>query len=131
MQNNESRQPVGSLRISKDVIATITSFATKEIAGVADLAPFTTNIKGWLMKKQTAKSIVIDLNDDVAVIDIHVILKYGYKIPEVYEKIQAAVKEAVQNMTGIAVSKVNIQVAGIAFDEPKAEAAPIEAAEEE
>lgn len=34
-------------------------------------------------------------------------------------------------MTGIAVSKVNIQVAGIAFDEPKAEAAPIEAAEEE
>ena len=122
MQNNESRQPVGSLRISKDVIATITSFATKEIAGVADLAPFTTNIKGWLMK---------NLNDDVAVIDIHVILKYGYKIPEVSEKIQAAVKEAVQNMTGIAVSKVNIQVAGIAFDEPKAEAAPIEAAEEE
>lgn len=42
------------------------------------------------MKKQTAKSIVIDLNDDVAVIDIHVILKYGYKIPEVSEKIQAA-----------------------------------------
>ena len=32
-------------------------------------------------------------------------------------------------MTGIAVSKVNIQVAGIAFDEPKAEAAPLRAAE--
>lgn len=119
MMNNESKQPVGSLRISRDVIATITSAATKEIEGVADLAPFTTNIKGWLIKKQTAKPILVDLNDDIAIIDIHVILKAGKKIPDVSEKIQTAVKEAVQNMTGIAVSKVNINVAGIAFDAPQ------------
>jgi len=120
MLNNESKQPIGSLRISRDVIATITSAATREIEGVADLAPFTTNIKGWLIKKQTAKPIAIDLNDDVAVIDIHVILKSGTRIPEVSEKIQTAVKEAVQNMTGIAVSKVNINVAGIDFGTPAA-----------
>ena len=115
MLRNDPNNSVGSLRISRDVIATITSAATREINGVADLAPFTTNIKGWLMKKQTAKPIVIDLTDDVASIDIHVILKSGTKIQEVSENIQAAVKEAVQNMTGIAVSKVNINVAGIDF----------------
>lgn len=122
MLNNDSKQPIGSLRISRDVIATITSFATKEIDGVADLAPFTSNISGWLMKKQTAKSIVITLTDDVAIIDIHVILKYGSKIPEVSERIQVAVKEAVQNMTGIAVAKVNIYIAGIEFASPAAQA---------
>ena len=115
MLGNDTGRPVGSLRISRDVIATITSAATREIEGVADLAPFTTNIKGWLMKKQTAKPIVIDLSDDVASIDIHVILKSGTKIQAVSQKIQVAVKEAVQNMTGIAVSKVNINVAGIDF----------------
>ena len=52
-------------------------------------------------------------------IDIHVNIKSGVNIPQVAEKIQAAVKEAVQNMTGIAVSRVNIDIAGIVFDEPE------------
>lgn len=128
--NSETKQPIGSLRISRDVIATITSFATKEIDGVADLAPFTSNITGWLMKKQTAKPIVITLSDDVAIIDIHVILKYGSKIQDVSERVQAAVKEAVQNMTGIAVAKVNIYVAGVEF-EPVSEEEVISEPEEE
>ena len=121
MPDSTMRQPIGSLRISQDVIATIASLATKEIEGVASLAPFTANIADWLVKKKTAKSIVVDLNDDVATIDIHLNLKYGAKIPEVSEAVQVAVKEAVQNMTGIAVAKVNIDVAGIVFDQPAAE----------
>lgn len=119
MQNSESKQPVGSLRISREVIATITSAAALEIEGVASLATFTQNIKGWLMKKQTARPIVIDLNDDVAIVDIHVLLKDGVHIQKVSERIQVAVKEAVQSMTGIAVAKVNVNVAGIQFDTPE------------
>lgn len=117
MENHDINSPAGNLKISRDVIATITRYATLEIEGVASLASFTTNIKGWLLKKQTAKSIVIDLNDDFAVIDVHVNIKAGVNIPAVAEKIQVAVKEAVQNMTGIAVSRVNINIAGIVFDE--------------
>ena len=45
-------------------------------------------------------------------------IKAGVNIPETAEKIQSAVKEAVQNMTGIAVSRVNINIAGIVFAEP-------------
>ncbi len=119
MLNNEIKQPSGSLRISREVIATITGTAVKEIDGVADLAPFTTNIKGWLIKKQTARSIIINLTDDVAVIDVHVKLKSGARIPDVAGKIQFSVKEAVQNMTGIAVARVNVNIAGIQFDELK------------
>lgn len=121
MNNIEDRQPTGSLKISRDVIASIAGTAAKEINGVADLATFTTNIKGWLMKKQPAKSVMINFNDDVATIDINVVLKEGAKIPEVSERIQTAVKEAVQNMTGITVSRVNICVVGIAFEEKEPE----------
>ncbi len=121
MSNVENRQPTGSLKISKEVIASIAGTAAKEINGVADLATFTTNIKGWLMKKQSPKPIIINLSDDVATIDIHVVLKNGAKIPETSEKIQNAVKEAVQNMTGITVSRVNICVAGIEFEEREPE----------
>lgn len=125
MQNHDI-QSTGNLRISREVIATIARYATLEIEGVASLASFTTNLKGWLLKKQSAKPVSIELSDDIAVIDVHVNIKAGVNIPIVAEKIQAAVKEAVQNMTGIAVSRVNIVIAGIVFDEPAPTLAPTE-----
>lgn len=115
MQKNENKPATGSLRISQDVIATIASYAVTEIDGVASLAVFSGNMTGWLLKKQTSKPVVVDLNDDVATIDINVVLKYGAKIPEVSQAIQRSVKESVQNMTGITVTKVNINISGIHF----------------
>lgn len=123
MRNTDQRQPGGSLRISRDVIATVAGTATQEIEGVFGLAPYSANLTGWVIKKQTARPIAITLNDDVAVIDINVVLKSGYAIPEVAEQIQIAVKDAVQSMTGIAVSKVNINIAGIDFGTKQDEAA--------
>lgn len=118
MQTHEQNQAAGNLKISREVIATIARYAALEIEGVDSLASFATNLKGWLLKKQSAKPIDIDLSDDVAVIELHVNIKAGVNIPETAEKIQVAVKEAVQNMTGIAVSRVNINIAGIVFAEP-------------
>lgn len=120
MQNHDCSQSTGNLKISREVIATIARYATLEIEGVASLASFTANIKGWLLKNQSPKPIVIDLSDEIAVIDVHVNIKAGVNIPAVAEKIQLAVKEAVQNMTGIVVSRVNINIAGIVFEEPVA-----------
>ena len=118
MQSHDQNQAAGNLKISREVIATIARYAALEIEGVDSLASFATNLKGWLLKKQSAKPIGIDLSDDVAVIELPVNIKAGVNIPETAEKIQSAVKEAVQNMTGIAVSRVNINIAGIVFAEP-------------
>ena len=121
MQSSEN-MPVGSLRISQDVIASVAKYAVREIEGVASLATAHTDLRG-IFKKQMRRAIAIELNDNVAVIDLRVNLKYGVKIPQVCEAIQKAVKESVQNMTGIAVAKVNVEVAGIVIDTTSA---PIE-----
>lgn len=92
-------------------MATIANFASEEIDGVVSLANTYTPIKNFLKKGSIARPIQISLNDDVAVIDISVNLKYGANIPEVAETLQKTVKDAVQNMTGITVSKVNVHVA--------------------
>lgn len=115
MSTSEQRHPGGSLRISRDVIATVAGSAAREVEGVHSLAPYSANLTGWMVKKQTARPVAITLNDDVAVIDMQIVLKSGYAIPAVAEKVQVAVKDAVQSMTGIAVSKVNINIAGIDF----------------
>lgn len=114
----EKNETAGNLKISQDVLATIAGFATKEIEGVAGMstAPTALNIKNFITKSQSDKSINIEMNDDVATVDVYVNLKYGAKIPLVSEKIQKSVKNAIQSMTGIIVSRVNVHVNGIAFD---------------
>lgn len=124
MQNHENTQLNGNLKISREVISTIAKYAALEVDGVASLASFTANLKGWLLRKKSAKPITIDLTDDVARIDLHINVKAGVKIPELAEKVQAAVKEAVQNMTGIAVSHVNIEISDIIFEKMGSELAP-------
>lgn len=113
----------GSLKISRDVIATIAGCTATETEGVAALAPFTSGItSGWAIKARSSRPVAVELTDDVACIDINVTLAYGAKIPEVCAKVQQAVKDSVQNMTGIAVTKVNVHVAGVAISEASAEA---------
>ncbi len=104
----------GTLKISRDVIATIAGCSATEIEGVAALAPFSSGLtSGWMIKARSPRPIVVELSDDVAGIDINVTLCYGAKIPEVSAKIQQSIKEAVQTMTGVAVTRVNVYIAGI------------------
>ena len=82
MNVENNRQSSGSLKISQEVLATIANFAAEEIDGVVSLADTYTPIKSLLRKGSIAKPIQISLNDDVAVVDISVNLKYGANIPE-------------------------------------------------
>jgi len=108
---------IGNLKISEDVVASITRIATKEIEGVAELALAPSNIKGLFKSKPVKSSVAVDLNDGVAVIDVYLKIKYGAKVQNVAAEIQKKIKDSVQNMTSIAVSKVNIHISGIVIEE--------------
>ena len=45
-----------------------------------------------------------------------IVVKHGYNVISVCEKIQEAVKSDIQAMTGITVSKVNVVVSGVSFE---------------
>ncbi len=108
---------IGNLKISEDVVAAITRIAAKEIEGVAELAVAPSSIKGLFRKKPIKSAVSVDMNDGVAVIDVYLKIKYGAKVQAVATEIQKKIKDSVQNMTSIAVSKVNIHVSGIVIDE--------------
>lgn len=115
MENKQTVRTQGILRISQDVIATIASCAATEIDGVAGLAAYTADIKHLFTRSAINKSITVTFSDDVAEIDVRLNLYFGTKIPVVSEAVQHAVKEAVQNMTGITVSRVNVFIGDITF----------------
>lgn len=119
MSEQLNTQSAGNLKISQNVIASIAGYTATETEGVASLA--TVGITGRLGKKPT-RPVSIRMGDDgAAVIDIRVKIKHGAKIPELSRRLQSSVKDAVQNATGIYVSKVNLQIAGVDFSEEEPE----------
>ena len=94
----------GSVKISKNVMVTIIRNALAEIEGVHSLA---------VRFRDTARKlpIAVTLDADVAVIDIAVNLCSGFRLKDVAGQIQQRVKDNVQDMTGIPVSRVNVLVA--------------------
>lgn len=106
----------GSLQISTDVIAKISQLATMEIEGVTKVSCGSSAVKGAFAKVNIQKPVEVDLTEDVAQITVHIVVKYGMKVPAICEAIQKNVKAAVQNMTGITVSKVNIVVEGVSLE---------------
>ncbi len=115
MEHFKEKQPTGSLQISQEVIATIASVAALEIEGVAALAQHSPGFRHSPFLKSRGKTVDVVLADDFAEIDIGLALKFGARINEVCTAVQNAVKDNVQTMTGMAVSKVNIYVAKIVF----------------
>lgn len=107
------KQAVASkLKVSDDVIITVARLAALDVKGVASLG-------GEVNKKSKIKrngSIKVSMMGDVAAIDMKIIIKSGEKACAVAQEVQTAVKENVQNMTGVPVARVNVTISGVVFE---------------
>lgn len=106
------------IQISSDVVAVIAGVAVSEVQGVSGMSGgFAGGITEVLSgKKNLAKGIKVDINEDTAKIDVNIIVEYGSRIPDVAFEIQNRVKKSVENMTGLKVEEVNVHVQGVNTD---------------
>ena len=118
--NNETgkvccpEEPVTSVKISDEVVATIAAIAAAEIEGVGGM--FGTKAGEIIEKfgmKSSAKGVKVEINDGCVTIHMNILAAYGYQIPQVCEAVQAAVKQSVEGMTGLKVVEISITVHGI------------------
>ncbi len=108
-----SREAVKNrLKISDDVIITVARLAALDVKGVAGLC----GDVNMLSKIRKNGPIRISVMEDVAAIDIAIKVKSTEKVGIVAREVQSAVKENVQNMTGITAARVNVSVCGVVFD---------------
>lgn len=101
-------EELGCIHISEDVLAAVAAGAAAEVEGISGMMNMTT-------KKTAARGVRVSVENDCAVIDLYVMMRYGHAIPEVAEKIQNAVTSAIEAMTGFSVKAVNIHVGGVSF----------------
>ena len=106
------------IQISSDVVAVIAGVAVSEVQGVSGMSGgFAGGITEVLSgKKNLAKGIKVEINEDTARIDVNIIVEYGSRIPDVAFEIQNRVKKSVENMTGLKVEEVNVHVQGVNTD---------------
>ena len=108
----------GSLQISTEVIAKIARCAALEVEGVAEVSCGTQNKKlKDLLEASIQPPVAVEMRDGTAELTLHLIMASGARIPAVAEKVQENVKSAVQNMTSVTVSRVNLVIAGLAAEQ--------------
>ncbi|MFP4698404.1 MAG: Asp23/Gls24 family envelope stress response protein [Eubacteriales bacterium] len=108
------KDQVGEVHIADEVVAIIAGLAATEVEGVANMAG---NITGELVSKlgmkNLSKGVRVELGEEDVTVDLSLNLEYGYSIPEVSNTVQDRVKSAIETMTGLTVSEVNIRIAGV------------------
>ncbi len=108
-------QANGNVLISEDVIATIVAHAVTEVKGVVGLSTKPgADIAEFIGKKNWGKGIKILVNEDNEVsIDCNVTVSYGHSVVAVAKDVQAAIHNAVEELTGVVIAAVNVNVCGI------------------
>lgn len=101
----------GEVKISENVIRSIASVAAKEVEGVAELAEPTRP----LLLPPTSP-VTVQVVNDLVEITVRLVLMHGYRLTGIAEQVQQKVKESVQSMTGVIVSKVHVIAADIMFE---------------
>lgn len=110
-QNHEN----GNVLISHEVVAAIAEHALADVEGVAGIsANPVSDIADLIGRKSWGKGMKIMIADDNTVaIDCDVDVCYGCSVVDTAQAVQTALTTAVESMTGVKVTSVNVNVCGI------------------
>lgn len=122
-ENLEKNFEGSSVKISNDVIAIIAGVAASEVEGLVGMSStgFTGGLSEMLGMKNLSKGIRVEVEKDEVTIDIAITVEYGVKLSEVGRKVQKSVKDGVENMTGLKVVAVNVNIQDVSFPKENVE----------
>lgn len=120
MSENEKyishQEEMGNIHISQEVLAVIAAAAAAEVDGVGGLsATLSSGMSELVGRKVQAKGVRLCMEEEQIVIDLSLLVRYGYAVPEVARAVQDAVASAVENTSGLSVRCVNVTVTGVVF----------------
>lgn len=119
----ENVQELGIVKISDEVVATAAGIAAMQVAGVHGLAgTLREGLAELLGKKSATRGITVQMSEDSVALVLSIEVDFGVRIQDVAWKVQQNVKKRVEEMTGLLVREVIVNVQGVAV--PKKERVP-------
>lgn len=117
LEMNQENNGLGKVEIAPEVIEVIAGIAASEIEGVASMrGNFAAGVVERLGKKNHGKGVKVELTEEGIIIEVYCVMIFGVSIPNVAQKIQDNIRQALLNMTALEVNEVNIHVVGIQFE---------------
>ena len=117
---NELVSDLGTITFTEGVLTALVHQALSDVEGLGEVKGKLADIVGIFGGRQ--KGIQVELNPDGVHVTLNITVRYGKPIHEVARTIQKRVKEEVERMTGLSVSRVDIYVQDIQPPEPPAPA---------
>ena len=110
VKDNES----GKVVYNAGIVHNIVALAVAEVEGAKPVSG-------------TRNGISLYIEKDGIYVDVSVVVKYGYNVPELAYRIQQSVKQSVENMTRYKVAQVDVHIRDVEFIEQP----PVEKEEDE
>ena len=112
----------GKTSIADVVVAKIAGIATREIDGVYDLGGGAARAVGKLRETlpgtaaDVTQGVSVEVGEKQAAVDVGLVAYYGVAIHQLAESIRTNVIEAIEKMTGLEVTEVNVTVHDVHLD---------------
>ncbi|MDD3268451.1 MAG: Asp23/Gls24 family envelope stress response protein [Syntrophomonadaceae bacterium] len=115
-QKPEITNEFGTIRIADEVVSTVAGLAAIDVEGIVALSGgWGTDLVEKLGRKNYGKGIKVEVADEQTKIDIFIVVEFGYPIPQVAQNVQKEIKLAVETMTGLTVSSVNVHIVSVSI----------------
>ncbi|MBT2264669.1 Asp23/Gls24 family envelope stress response protein [Rhodococcus erythropolis] len=113
----------GKTSIADTVVSKIAGIATREVSGVYDVGGGASRVVGALRERipgasvNHSQGVSVEVGEKQAAVDIDIVAEYGVSLADLATGIRRNVIAALERMTGLAVTEVNITVHDVHLDE--------------
>ena len=101
---------MNNTHINKNMMLSIVTLATKEIAGVADVAqsPFQKIKK--MFSQEVGDGVTIKFTQLGLIIDVYIVVEIGYSANDVVYRVQQNVKNSISTMIELPIKAINVHI---------------------
>lgn len=109
----------GNTTIADVVVSKIAGIATREVGGVHDVGGGAARMVGVLRERipgartNVSQGVSVEVGERQAAVDVSLIAEYGVAIHELAEAVRQNVIAAVEGMTGLEMTEVNVEITDV------------------
>jgi uncharacterized alkaline shock family protein YloU len=106
-KNNNS---FNNTHINKNMMLSIVTLATKEIAGVVDVAEPSMNKIKKMFSKNIGDGVNIKYTQLGLIIDVYIVVEIGYSANDVVYRVQQNIKNSISTMIEMPIKAINVHI---------------------
>jgi uncharacterized alkaline shock family protein YloU len=113
-EHGEDGTELGAISVHNSVIAAIARLAALKVPGVVEMSgSFAEGLASMVGKASFDHGIKVGVDDQKVNLDLHIVIAFGVRIPQVAWRIQNDVRKAIEDMTGKKIGQINVIVQGV------------------